>query len=186
MSSGDALRKSSSLAAAVKTSRITRQESQFYMTCISTISIVRKNWIPGIDNTRMTLLWRLTSYTMWCLVVTALCIFIASLVTNSLLMSRVTFSLSRGCSRLRCLAPTEVVSDQVSRHPAVTRHLPPHPPCRSRPSIFPEHAASLSSPGLRALTHRHFLITRAALSSPASFRITLNMFGNDEVSWDRV
>ena len=172
--------------AAVKTRLITRQESQFYMTCISTISIVRKNWIPGIDNTRMTLLWRLTSYTMWCLVVTALCIFIASLVTNSLLMSRVTFSLSRGCSRLRCLAPTEVVSAQVSRHPAVTRHLPPHPPCRSRPSIFPEPVATLSSPGLRALTHRHFLITWAALSSPASFRITLNMFGNDDVSWDGV
>ena len=135
------------------------------MTCISTISIVRKNWIPGIDNTHDIIMRTYRLHHAMSCGHCSLYLYSLSLVTNSLLLSRVTFSLSRGCSRLRCLAPTEVVSGQVSQHPAVTRHLPPHPPSRSRPSIFPEPVATLSSPGLRTLTHRHFLITRVSLAA---------------------
>ena len=81
--------------AAVKTRLITRQESQFYMTCISTISIVRKNWIPGIDNTRMTLLWRLTFYTMWCFVVTALYLYSLTCHELSTVVTCHVFSVTR-------------------------------------------------------------------------------------------
>ena len=97
----------------------------------------------------MTLLWLTFApcAVLWSLLYTV--IFISSHLSRTPGLSRVTCSLSRGCSQLRCLAPTEVVSGQVRQHPTVTRHLPvppPHPPSRSR-LLFSRNSLITRAPG---------------------------------------
>ena len=114
----------------------------------------------------MTLLWGLTACTMRCLVVTALYIFIACHLSRTLCCCHVSRFLCHAdvhgsdvWPRLRW-SVARWASTRLSR--GISRLIPPS---STRPFIFPEPVATLSSPGLRTLTHRHFLITRASLAA---------------------